>query len=66
MAYINGEKNGIIKEYEEDNLVFEGECINGEKNGKAKEFYIVEKYHSKVNIKMEKDGKGKCIILMVL
>ena len=38
--YLNGEKNGKIKEYDEQNyLVFEGEYKNGLKNGKVKEYY---------------------------
>ena len=37
--YLNGEKNGIGKEYNYHNeLEFEGEYLNGQKNGKGKEF----------------------------
>ena len=36
--YLNGEKNGKGKEYDEDKLIFEGEYLNGEKNGKGKEY----------------------------
>ena len=33
---------------------------------KQKNIIIVEKYYSKVNIKMDEDGTGKNIILMML
>ena len=36
--YLNGKKNGKVKEYENGYLVFIGEYLNGEKNGKAKEY----------------------------
>ena len=31
--------NGYIKEYYNDNLIYEGEYKNGERNGKGKEYY---------------------------
>ena len=38
--YLNGEKNGIIKEYDiNGNIKFEGEYLNGKRNGKGKEYY---------------------------
>ena len=36
---MNGKKNGIVKEYFYNKLIFEGEYLNGEKNGKGKEYY---------------------------
>ena len=36
--YLNGKKNGKVKEYCGGHLCFEGEYINGKKNGKGKEF----------------------------
>ena len=37
--YLNGKKNGKVKEYNEDGvLIFDGEYLNGKKNGKAKEY----------------------------
>ena len=38
--YLNGERDGIGKEYDNSNgkLVFEGEYLNGERNGKGKEY----------------------------
>ena len=37
--YIEGERNGYAKEYDDwDNLLFEGEYLNGKKNGKGKEY----------------------------
>ena len=36
--YINGERNGKGKEYENDKLIFEGEYLNGERNGKGKQY----------------------------
>ena len=43
--YLNGERNGIGKEYDsDDNLIYEGEYLNREKNGKGKEYqyYFME------------------------
>ena len=38
--YLNGERNGITKEYYDNcYLRFEGEYINGKKNGKGKEYF---------------------------
>ncbi len=38
--YLNGEKNGEGKEYDNNRLIFEGEYLNGNKwNGKGKEYY---------------------------
>ena len=36
--YINGLKDGYIKEYHNGKLKFWGEYLKGEKNGKAKEY----------------------------
>jgi len=37
--YLNGEKNGKWKEYNDDGkLIFEGEYLNGERNGNGKEY----------------------------
>ena len=36
----NGLLNGIIREYKEGQLVFEGKYLNDEKNGKGKEYQI--------------------------
>ena len=33
--YLNGEKNGKGKEYDEDKLIFEGEYLNGKKYGRG-------------------------------
>ena len=59
--YLNGEKNGKGKEYDDDgNLIFEGEYLNGERNGKVK------KYDYDGNLRFEgeylnrkRNGKGK-------
>ena len=60
--YLNGEKNGIGKEYSifNDKLVFEGEYLNGEKNGIGKEY----DGNGKVTFEGEylngkRNGKGK-------
>jgi len=38
--YINGEKNGNVKEYHENGkLMFEGEYLKGKRNGKGIEYY---------------------------
>ena len=38
--YLNGEKNGKVKEYYNGKLELEGEYKNGERNGKGKEYNI--------------------------
>ena len=37
--YIDGKKNGNIREYNDGMLIFEGEYKHGKKNGKGKEYY---------------------------
>ena len=37
--YVNGERNGKGKEYDNGKLKYEGEYLNGERNGKVKEYY---------------------------
>ena len=61
--YINGERNGKGKEYNDYNykLRFEGEYINGLKNGKGKEY---DRYNGKLKfegeyLNGERNGKGK-------
>ena len=68
--YIEGEKNGIGKEYSTipyGKLIFEGEYKNGKKNGKGKEYYrngeIKFEGEYKNGKKMEKE---KNIIKMVM
>ena len=60
--YLNGEKHGRGKEYDNDygNLKYEGEYLNGVRNGKGKE------YHENGNLIFEgeylngeRNGKGK-------
>ena len=37
--YLNGERNGKGKEYDEEgNIIFEGEYLNGKRNGRGKEY----------------------------
>ena len=37
--YLNGQRNGNVKEYDEDGeLEYEGEYLNGKRNGKGKEY----------------------------
>ena len=36
--YVIKNREGYVKEYNDDKLVFEGEYLNGEKNGKGKEY----------------------------
>ena len=53
--------SGKIKEYDQDdNLIFEGDCINGKRNGKGKEY----DYNGKLEFEGEylngkRNGKGK-------
>jgi len=53
--YINGERNGKGKEYNDYNykLIFEGEYINGLKNGKGKEY---DRYNGKLRFEGEKEN----------
>ena len=52
--YLNGEKNGKGKEYEDNHLIFEGDYLKGKRNGKGKEYY----YNKKIMFNGEyKDGK---------
>ena len=37
--YLNGKKNGMMKEYCNGKLIFDGEYLNGEKHGKIKEYW---------------------------
>ena len=39
--YLNGEKNGFVKEYYSETglLRFEGEYLNGKRNGRGKKYY---------------------------
>ena len=37
--YLNEKKHGKAKEYEFDNIIFEGEYLNDEKNGFCKEYF---------------------------
>ena len=55
------EKNGIIKEYNEDGqLIFEGEYLNGIRNGKGKEYlYNGTIIFEGEYLKGEKNGRGK-------
>ena len=58
--YLNGEKNGIGKEYKYDVLKYEGEYLIGKKNGKGKEYYEKEKlkYEGQF-LNGKRNGKGK-------
>ena len=37
--YLNGKRNGKVKEYKNGKLIFEGESLNGKRNGKGKEYF---------------------------
>ena len=60
------DKNGLYKYYtiDEDNLLFEGECMNGKKNGKGKEYYITDSFNYEKKyegnyLNGKRHGKGK-------
>ena len=54
--YLNGQKNGKVKEYGYDKVEFIGELKNGKRNGLGKEYY------NNGNIKFEGEySKGKII-----
>ena len=60
--YLNGERNGFGKEYDEKNgkLVFEGQFFNGKKwNGKIKKYSIDKLYFEGQYLNGEKNGNGK-------
>ena len=47
--YLNGEKNGIIREYDKNKgtITFEGEYIKGKRNGRGQEFkYLKNDNHT--------------------
>ena len=59
--YLNGEKNGKGKEYDEyGNIIFDGEYLNGKRwNGKAKEYYKNKKLKFEYDIVNGLVWKGK-------
>ena len=49
--YLNGKKNGTIKEYNFDGkLIFEGEYVKGKKNGKGK---LIHYYQNNLMVVIE-------------
>ena len=62
--YLNGQRNGKGKEYQNNKLIFEGEYFKGKRHGKGKEYLCVI-YFLKVNIQMGKEmEKEKQFILL--
>ena len=60
--YIEGEKNGIGKEYKISTniIIFEGEYLKGKRNGKGKEYYSNGKIKFEGEyLKGKRNGKGK-------
>ena len=58
--YLNGERNGKGKEYENGKLKFEGEYLNGKRNGKGKEYDYDGKLKFEGKYVLGKlNGKGK-------
>ena len=58
--YLNGEKYGIIKEYDiNGNIKFEGEYLNGKRNGKGKEYLDNILIFEGEYINGKRNGKGK-------
>ena len=60
--YINGERNGVGKEFDEkERLIFEGEYLNGKRwNGKIKHYGRNNKLEFEGDlINGERNGKGK-------
>ena len=59
--YIEYDKNGNGKEYDEDDdLIFEGQYLNGERNGKGKEYYFNSKLKFEGEyLNGERNGKAK-------
>ena len=65
--YKNGEKNGKGKEYDHfGRLEFEVEYLNNKSMDKEKNIIKIKKFYSKGNIKMEKNGMEKDMILMAI
>ena len=50
--YLDGERNGKGKEYNNKRLIYEGEFFNGKRSGQGKEYYSIKEI-----IKME-NNKG--------
>ena len=57
--YIKGERNGLGKEYENNNLVFEGEYLNGKRNGFGKEYENHSLIFEGEYLNGKRHGKGK-------
>ena len=59
--YLNGERNGIGKEYNclNGDLEYEGEYLNGEKHGKGKQYYYGKLEYEGEFLNGKKHGKGK-------
>ena len=55
--------NDILKEYENNKLIFVHEYLNGNKNVKRKNMNFLVDYNLKKNILMEKDEKEKNIMI---
>ena len=53
------EGNGKVKEYEDDDLIYEGEYLNGEKNGKVKEYKYKRLVFEGEYLNGKKNGKVK-------
>ena len=60
-GYLDGRKNGKVKEYNYGTLVFEGEYLNGKRNGKGKEYNYTGKleFEGEYLIDERWNGKGK-------
>ena len=57
--YLNGERNGMGKEYVCNVLRFEGEYLNGLRNGKGKEYLGTTLRFEGEYLNGKKNGKGK-------
>ena len=57
---LNNDKNGNVKEYDEGELVFEGQYINGKRHGKGKEYnYQGYLLFEGEYLNGKRNGKGK-------
>ena len=63
--YLNGQRNGKGKEYNDDKLIFEGEYLNGKRNGKGKNYFNGKLKFEGEYLNEKKMEKEKNMIIMV-
>ena len=59
--YLNGQRSGKGKEYQNNRLIFEGEYFKGKRHGKGKEYLCVDLFFEGEFSNGKRNGKGKAI-----